>query len=77
MKGVEPQELALMVAITIYEEFTRKQSRPIHLSALHRCLYFMKKLNLSGRAVVEELFYAIKGDSWQIKRKGDDENVFF
>jgi hypothetical protein len=32
---------------------------------------------LGGRAVVEELYYVIKGDSLQTRREGDDANVIF
>lgn len=59
--------------MVIMHEFARHSSHKADDDFLHRC----EALELGSRAVVEEVYYAIKGDSLQIRREGDDANVIF
>jgi len=68
-------------------KFTRHSSHKANNDFLHssealrariRLLYkYWGWYKLGGGAVVEEVYYAIKGDSLQIRREGDDANVIF
>jgi hypothetical protein len=83
----KPKLLAeVLIRVATLPEFARHSSHKANDDFLYRGealelgrpLYkVLEYYELGSGAMVEELCYAIKGDSLQIRREGDDTNVIF